>query len=150
MQEKLHQKTSQVTVHWHPRVSPLLPEGIGARGASALQLGRRLLQLDDEALGRFFGVAGDKLLVVTGSTELLPWIEGVQYLGRDPACTEVLSPTNYSPSVPSSLLARALGARLLSPGPLAILPFPDPPVFVPLGDARPISRQQLNAWLESQ
>lgn len=139
---------SQFAIRWQPRDIPLVPSAVAARGEAAILLAQRLLQRDDDTLGKLEGVAGKQLIVVRGPTNLLPWADGVQYLGIDPAAPGLLSPTNYQPSVPQQLLERALAAKSGLPGMIAVLPHPQS--LVPLQSARPVSRQTLAAWLEQQ
>jgi hypothetical protein len=148
MQMNLQSRSPLFAINWTPRKVPLPPEGVAARGDVALRLAQRLLQLTDETLGKLLGVAGEKLLVITGAPDLLPWVDGVQYLGTEPEDATLLSPTNYVPSVPYPLLARALKAKLKTSGPYAVLPYPA--LLVPLLSARSITREALTAWLERQ
>lgn len=130
---------------WKPRDSSLLPVAVAAQGDAAFRLAQRLLQFDDESLARFEGVSGKQLIVVRGPTDLLPWTHGVQYLGSDPSAPSMLYPTNYEPSLPQELVARAL-AKVAGQGVIAVLP--GPLLLIPMGDARPISRQTMIDWLE--
>src|SRR5437868_15417633 len=78
-------------VHWRPREKPLAPVAVAARGFAALRLAQRLLA-EDELLERFEGVAGRELLVLQPNALQpctdLPWVDGVQYLGKDPRSEE--------------------------------------------------------------
>jgi hypothetical protein len=139
-------QADQFEIAWIPRQSPLPPSAVGAQGDASVRLARRLLQLDDEALKQLEGVAGKRLLVVQGNPDGLPWVDGVQYLGVDPATPTVLLPTNYQPTLPQELLARALRARAGTTGLIAVLP--DPLCVVPMQSARPVFRPALLRWLE--
>jgi hypothetical protein len=139
---------SPLKVRWTPRHCPLLPVAVAARGETSVRLARRLLQLDDESLGQLEGVAGKQLIVVQGRLELLPWVDGVQYLGVSSATQSVLFPTNYQPCLPQELLASALKSRLPAAGWIAVLP--EPLLLVPMRNAKPVSRRTLAAWLEQQ
>lgn len=135
------------TVSWRPRPTPLEPSAVVAWGATlASKLGRRLLEHDDEALARWRGVAGPEVLLALGPD--LPWIDGVQYLGSDPAAPGLLLPTTAAPTVPAELLAQALRGRA-APGSMPLAVLPDPPRVVPTGSARPIDRPSLSKWLRS-
>lgn len=139
---------SQFKIRWTPRDSPLTPMAVAGQGEISLRLARRLLQLDDESLGQLEGVAGRQVIVVQGRSDLLPWVNGVQYLGIDSVAPSVLFPTNYQPSLPQELLARALRVKLHAAGLIAMLR--DPLLLVPMRDAKPVSRQTLTRWLEQQ
>ena len=141
-------QVSQFKVRWTPRDCPLLPVALAGRGETSVRLARRLLQLDDQSLGQLEGVAGGQLIVVQGRLELLPWVDGVQYLGVSPVTQSLLFPTNYQPSVPQELLASAIRSKLPAAGLIAVLP--EPLLLVPMRNARPVSRRGLAAWLEQQ
>ena len=117
-------------------------------GPVALALARRALAVEDAALARWSGVAGPGVLVLLGDTESLPWVDGVLYLGRDPAAPSLLLPCTLAPDVAPALLDRALVARAEAGTPLAVLPRSGH--LVPVGAARPVSRETLGAWLAKQ
>ncbi|MFN3200700.1 MAG: hypothetical protein ACE366_20040 [Bradymonadia bacterium] len=155
-------------LQWHPRPHPLDPiAAVGWGRSTAVALGRRLLELSDDILALYRGVAGPEVLLVLDprphgpdiapanaeptaaerpQAPPLPWVDGVHYLGWDPGAPGLLLPTHSSPSAPGELLSRALSRRA-GPGqsPLAVLP--DPPRIVPAGSARPIDRSSLTRWL---
>lgn len=133
---------------WVARAEPLAPRAVAGRGPIARALARRLLALDDERLGALRGVAGKDLLVAIGEPDALPWIDGVVYLGVDPAVPSLLLPTALTPTFPTLLYERALLASEIGPPPIAVLP--EPPLVAPIGAARPIARAELEAWLRSE
>lgn len=139
---------SRFKILWTPRDWPLVPVAVAGQRETSLKLARRLLQLNDESLGQLEGVAGTQVLVVQGRSDLLPWVNGVQYLGVDSIAPSVLSPTNYQTSLPQELLARALRVKLHEAGLIAVLR--DPLLLVPMQNAKPISRRTLARWLEQQ
>lgn len=139
---------SQFRIRWTPRDCPLTPVAVGGQGETSLRLARRLLQLEDEFLGQLEGVAGRQVIVVQGRSDLLPWVDGVQYLGVDSVAPSVLFPTNYQSSLPQELLANALKVKLRAAGLIAVLP--DPLLLVPMRNAKPVCRQTLARWLEQQ
>src|SRR5262245_37711227 len=91
---------------WTARDEPLAARA--AVGGAAGRRGRRLAELDDARRAGLTAVAGPGALVVLGESERLPWVDGVIYLGRDPAAPELLVPTALAPTVPAALLAHAL------------------------------------------
>lgn len=131
-----------------PRAEPLAPAAALAEGEAAVRLARRLLALPDDALARLAGVAGRGLLAVTGAEADLPWVDGVAYLGRDPAAPALLLPTARVPALPLPLVERALAAGAL-PGAAPLAVIAEPLRLVPLGGARPVDRARLVAWLEA-
>jgi len=137
----------QLEITWSPRDYALPPGAAAGQAEVSLRLAQRLLQMDDESLGQLQGVAGEQLIVVQGRSDLLPWVDGVQYLGVDPSAPSVLFPTNYQPSFPPQLLAGALRAKTGTQELIALLS--RPLLIVPMGSARPVSRATLAAWLEN-
>lgn len=127
---------------WRPRFTPLVPVGVAARGAAATRLAHRLLH-DPDSLSHYKAVGAPGLLIVLGEEQWLPWVDGVVYLGQDPQSPSLLFPTNLEPSVPAALLQRSLDQS----GPCALLL--DPPLIVPLSEARTIARASLVKWLEA-
>ena len=136
---------NEFKIHWIARDTPLLPTAAAAHGPASVRLAHRLLQFSDESLSQLEGVAGQQLILVQGSEQQLPWVDGVQYLGVDPGAPFLLLPTNYRPSLPESFVQRALLKKTGSSGRIAVLP--SPLLLVPLHAARPVSRSVLAAWL---
>ncbi len=138
----------QIQIRWRAREQPLAPIAVTAQGEVAIAFAHRLLALDDEVLAKLKGVAGEGLLIVLGNEELLPWVDGVTYLGRDAAAPSLLVPTTLEPDVPMALLERALVKRLNEAAPMAV--FNDPPIIASVSLARPISRETLVGWLRDK
>jgi len=136
---------NEFKINWIARDTPLLPTAVAAYGPASLRLARRLLQLPDESLSQLEGVAGQQLILVQGAGEQLPWADGVQYLGVDPAAPFLLLPTNYRPSLPEAFVQKALLKKAGSSGRIAVLP--SPLLLVPLQAARPVFRSVLTAWM---
>jgi hypothetical protein len=133
---------------WSPRAQPLPALAVAGVGPVALALARRVLAEQDAALARWSGVAGPGVLVLLGDSESLPWVDGVVYLGRDAAAPSLLLPCTLAPDVAPALLDRALVTRARVGTPLAVLPRSGH--LVPVGAARPVSRETLGAWLAKQ
>lgn len=131
---------------WWPRFTPLVPVGVAARGTTATTLAHRLLS-DPDSLSHYKAVGSPGLLVILGEEKRLPWVDGVIYLGHDSESPALLFPTNLEPSVPAALLERALAVVHNHRGPCALLL--DPPLIVPLSEARTIARASLIKWLEA-
>lgn len=129
---------------WRPRLTPLVPVGVAARGKPATSLAQRLLR-EPDSLSYYKAVGGPGLLVVLGEEKQLPWVDGVVYLGHDPQSPALLFPTTLEPSVPAALLERSLALVHNQRGPCALLL--DPPAIVPLSQARTIAQASLIKWL---
>ena len=119
---------------------------MAARGAAATSLAHRLLR-DPNSLSRYKGIGAPGLLVILGEEKVLPWVDGVVYLGTDSQSPSLLFPTNLEPSVPAALLQRSLALVHSQQGPCALLL--DPPAIVPLSEARTVARASLVKWLEA-
>lgn len=133
---------------------PLEPTGLAARGGAALTVARRLLQLDNETLGKLQGLAGDNLLLVCGPVALLPWADGVIYLGSDSQVPLLLLPTTQTPSLPLALVQNALHQKVMQvqgdrPGELSFAVLPQMDLLIPLTDMRKLGREGLRRWLEA-
>ena len=141
-------EASLIRVTWQFRAVPLLAGAVVGYGNIAIRLGRRLLEIGDESLALLKGVAGSGLLILTGEEKSLPWVDGVQYLGRDPAAPSLLVPTTLDPAVPIALLERVLSRRFEHKSPLAVLP--ELQLVAPLDVARKVARESLQAWVTAQ
>jgi hypothetical protein len=128
------------------REPPLAPCAAAATGEAARALVARLRRRGD--LRGLRGVAGADAVVVLGEAAGLPWVEGVQYLGRDPEAPGLLLPTTLAPELPPAVLFLAL-ARLVGEAelPLAVLAGrPGPLRLLPLGGALPLDPAALVTW----
>lgn len=140
-------------IAFSPRDDILEPAAAIALGPAARSLAERLLAMTDDNLGALRGVAGRDLLAITGAERALPWVDGIIYLGRDPAAPRLMLPAMLRPSAPAHVLEAAVARRVdPAPGPWAMLTGPQaalagPPRIVPLGGARPIQRDLLQGWL---
>jgi hypothetical protein len=133
-----------IGLDWTPREEPLVPRAVAAAGAALERLIDRLRQLPGDRLSRLEGVVGEDLLVVLGAADDLPWVDGVVYLGRSEQAPSLLLPTAVSPSIPESLLDRAVRLRAGSmPPPLAVLP--DRALVASVAAARPLTAEAVAA-----
>ena len=136
----------KATWYWQPRTAPLAPFAVAARRAASAAMARRLLDRNDDALAQIRGVAGHETLLVLGPAEMLPWVDGAEYLGRDPLAPSLLLPTHSESSLNSALLERALLAAFpATPPPVAVLQSEN--LVLSANGARPISRTFLLDWL---
>lgn len=132
-------------VSWTLREPPLTATAAVARGAAARRLAERLARLDDGALARLVGVAGDELVVVSG--EDLPWVDGVTYVGVDPSAPRLLLPTTRVPTVHPSLVEAALLERTKAAPPLVVL---DDLLIISFANARALQRARLVQWIAAR
>ncbi|MEQ8272842.1 MAG: hypothetical protein RMA76_42370 [Deltaproteobacteria bacterium] len=123
-------------ITWAPRPEPLVPCGAWAEGEVVARLLSRLLGVRDVDLERLEGVVAPGLIIVCGAGEDLPWVDGVQYLGRHPDAPRLLVPTREAPSVSPAVLDALIEARHA-----AVLPGR----IVRLDKLRPIARTRLEA-----
>lgn len=142
------QAPSRLPVTWSPRSEPLAALAVAAVGPVSLALARRALSATEPQLAAWSGVAGPGVLILLGGTEVLPWVDGAVYLGRDAAAPSLLLPCTLAPDVAPALLERALVAHAGSQTPLAVLPRSNQ--LVPVGAARPVAREALTLWLGAQ
>ena len=115
-------------ISFSPRDDSLAPIAATGLGPVARALAERLLRLSDDQLAALRGAAADGLVFVTGETAVLPWVDGVVYLGRDPDAPRLLLPTMLRPSAPLAAFERRHRppGRSARPGPWAVLA--DPPL----------------------
>jgi hypothetical protein len=137
-----------VSIAFLPRDDVLEPLAVVGMGPVARALAERLLQHSDGHLHGLRGVAGDGLLVVLGTSETLPWVDGVSYLGRDPSAPRLLVPTMLRLAVAMDVFEGAmLGHESPLRPPLAVVVSPRRVFSV--ADALPISRDRLRGWMEA-
>jgi hypothetical protein len=138
----------QMRIPFVPRPDILDPIAVVGSGLVAVALAQRLQRLADEALHQLRGAAGDDVLVVLGAADALPWVDGVNYLGRDPAAPRLLLPTTVRPAVAADAFERAIARHVAAlPGPWAVLP--DLRRVFSVMHAGPIDRDVLGRWVEA-
>lgn len=130
-------------LHWTARSEALTPAGMVTAGAATRRLLSRLGTLDGPALSRLSGLATRDMLVVLGAAGDLPWIDGARYCAPDPVVQSLWLPTNMTPVLPTDLVRRSARARA---GDEALLLWPAPELFLPLGGARSLTPLLLD-WL---
>jgi hypothetical protein len=130
---------------WKPRLTPLAPSAVVAFDAVATRLARRVLQFDDAVLAQLRGVAGDGLIAVLGDADILPWADGVEYLGRSPDAPALLLPTCLEPDAGEALFERAIVRTPGGEPPLAISPARRRVLSV--ATARRLDRRRVSEWL---
>ncbi|HLM59814.1 MAG TPA: hypothetical protein VK308_03310 [Pyrinomonadaceae bacterium] len=130
-------------IHWQNRPDALAPCAMITSDAAALSLAEKLLSFDDEKLNSFQGVGAERMVLLTGDGESLPWANGAVYLGRDIQMPSVLLPTTLKPNIPLELFERALNEKFKALAPFVALP----ERIIPYGKAKTLSRRALEKWL---
>ena len=143
-----------IVVGWTERIVPLTPRAVVAKDALvAARLLRRVLEYPDAALSAWAGVVAAPsgavaLFALRPDAPALPWVDGVIYLGHDPAAPNaaLFLPTTLQPTVPAALLHRALRTRFPDVRePLAVWPADDAGglTLLSLHDARALDRETI-------
>ena len=117
--------------HWHWRsteTSPA-PQAAVAHGDAAMRLLMRLQALPSERREKLSATAAPEWLVVMGSVEALPWVDGVRYAAPNPHAGALWLPTHAEPDTSIDLLWQALERRH---GRMPLLLWPDPAIILPL------------------
>lgn len=127
-------------IKWQNRLDALEPSAMIAFNDAARRLKEKLLSLDDEKLSRLQGVFARNLLFVAGAKDVLPWTNGVIYLGRDARAASIFMPTNLRPNVPSDLFEKSLLAHFADAKPFAVVE----DRIISIGKMRSISREVLS------
>ncbi len=96
---------------WKRRVATVEPRAAVAWGEVARRLHKRLEQLHTGQRNRLHATASHDLLIVTGETSDLPWVEGIEYAAPDAQASGLWLPTRWQPDVSAELLLQALSAR---------------------------------------
>ena len=133
-------------LRWIHRSEALPPAGMVAAGPVTRRLLTRLSTLDAPALSRLSMLATRDMLVVLGSADELPWVNGARYCAPDPTVQTLWLPTNMAPLLPVDLVRRSASARA-GDGPLLLWPAPE--MFLPLAGARSLTPALLG-WLAEQ
>lgn len=109
---------------------------------------RRLLAEPDERLGALHGLFGGIGIVLLAEADALPWIDGLVYLRACSGDATVWVPSTTRISLPEGLFARAL--RRAHPSMQGtVLALPAPRRLIPLAEARPLKRVDLETWRAS-
>lgn len=138
-----------IEIAWRPRDTPLSPMAAAATGPTAIEIVKLLLELDDESLALLKGAAGPSEIILLGESQTLPWVDGVVYLGRDPAAPTFLLPTNLAPNTPLPLFEKAIRSQFANlQTPLVVLP--GCKIVSSVAAARNLDREAIRSWLEGK
>jgi len=97
-----------MNARWCDAPTPIAPRGVIGLGPVAHAL---LRAVEKDPQRGCMAVAADGLLVLTGETGQLPWVDGVRYISPCAEASGLWLPTTRHPEVPLDLLARALARR---------------------------------------
>ena len=122
--------------HWQQSMSEVEPQAAVGFGIIAPQLLACLRQMPSEHQARLHVTANRDVLIVTGKTALLPWIDGIEYAAPDACAPSLWLPTRWQPSLPTELIAQALKQRYLR---VPYLLWHQPKVIIPLDKQLPVS-----------
>ena len=98
-------------VRFRPRPVPLVPCAALSTAHVTTALLAALLRTAPERLGRLEAARSRRTFLLVGPAAELPWVDGIEYLGRDPEAPALLVPTAVRPDVPMALFERALLRR---------------------------------------
>ena len=136
-----------IAIEWRPREPPLVAGAVVAWDDGARRLATRALAAAWPP-GALAAVAAADALVLVGDYARLPWVDGAVYLARDPHAPSLYLPTTLSPTVPLTLLERALITQFPTAlVPLAIVPRAGRVVVLPVGGARLVDREILGRYV---
>lgn len=90
-----------VSLQWGPRWPPLDAEFVVGRGFAGRHLARAVLATPTRLAG-LRGVLSPDVLALTGAD--LPWVDGVEYFGREEGAPWLLMPTTRECSVRAAWL----------------------------------------------
>ncbi|WP_455924096.1 bpX5 domain-containing protein [Pseudomonas putida] len=112
---------------WQPCPNPPAPRAAVAWGEAAARLHARLLQMPAAQRRRLEATAASQVLIVSGDSADLPWVDGVEYAAPAPQAAGLWLPTRWQPQVAADLLLQGLQARfprlplLLWPAPTRVI-----------------------------
>lgn len=124
-------------MQFNPRWPPLEPLFAVTRGAATRALITKLNFTKVRGL-----VSGNDTLAITASE--LPWVDGIEYFGRDGASAFLLVPTTHVPTIPTAWLERRYRSEQPSLAwPCLLLDG----ALLPVGNAAPLDPEKLKRWL---
>jgi hypothetical protein len=118
---------------WQPEPQPPAAMGVIGVGAVARRLFDKIaaLMADEatrDATGRLMATAHSDMLILTGTVDALPWVDGARYIAPRVDAPALWLPTHERPDVPLDLLAAVIARKhpqtplLLWPAPAQLVP----------------------------
>lgn len=136
-----------MNVGWQNEPEPPFAQGVVGFGAVARRLFAAIEERPQSAQQSLMATANDDLLILTGPTQELPWVDGAQYIATRAEAQALWLPTAQRPTLPLDLLDRAI-RRQHPQSPLLLLP--TPAQLVPLTRLLPVNdgllRQIRERW----
>jgi MoxR-vWA-beta-propeller ternary system domain bpX5 len=132
------------SIDWQDRAIPLAPRAMLAVETPAGRLARKLVNLRDDELAMLRGAGTRRLILMLGPSDRLPWVDGVQYFGIDPAAPSLFLPCHSIPAFDLSIVYKAF--LNITKGVQHIVD-PRRKWLVPTGSARPVDRGAVRKWL---
>lgn len=125
-----------MNLSWQSESEPPFAQGVVGVGAVARRLFAAIEQRLQPARQSLMATANDDLLIITGPTQELPWVDGAQYIAPRAEAQALWLPTAQRPTLPLDLLDRAI-RRQHPQSPLLLLPAPAQ--LVPLTRLLPVN-----------
>jgi len=135
---------SKLQVTWTTREDPLIPVGVIARDEVAIELALKTLCLAPDELAKLNAIATDHELILLGDHNLLPWADGVCYVGRCPEVPALLMPTTLT-CHPHPQLVFVCISREIEGVPILICPPLE--LIMSIAQASMIYPPALSAWV---
>jgi len=134
------------TVVWHQRAIALTPAGLLVTKELVPALLSLLRQYDAKQLSALSVVATRDLVVLLGSSEALPWIDGGRYCAPDTDARNLWTPTHMIPALPTDLVQTNLIERA---GSSPVLLWHAPEQLLPLAGAQVLTTAVVQ-WLTQE
>ena len=114
---------------WDTRAEATIPAGVVALGPVAKRLLVRLKAQADGQLDCLSIVAARNILVILGSADQLPWVDGVRYCAPDPVSPGLWLPTTDVSRISPDLLQSAMLTKVKR---MPVLLWNEPEQILPL------------------
>ena len=102
MKQKMKNKIGIQDINWTQRFPPLKPRMAVCRDNAALRMAH-LIEERPGIIGQLRGSAAPGFFAVMGESLILPWVDGVQYLGIRDEVSDVYLPVNLMPEFDETL-----------------------------------------------
>lgn len=133
--------TGKFEWRWVRQHEPSAARAVVAWGPLAWRLHARLEAMDGEQQARLLATASRDVLIVSGDTNDLPWVDGGAYAAPSVEAPSLWLPTLLRPDVACDLLGDSLGRRHHRK---PLLLWPDPSAIVPMDRQLPVSAAHLS------
>lgn len=134
------------TLVWSQRASALTPAGLVVAKELVPTLLSLLQQYDAKQLSALSVVATRDLVVLLGTSDVLPWVDGGRYCAPDTDARNLWTPTHMAPELPTDLIQTNLIERV---GSSPVLLWHAPEQILPLAGALALTKGVLQ-WLTEE